>query len=105
MTKEDNIKLMEIIRQDLNKSYGKNLTTYEYNVEYDSKNIHKEYYHTHLLLGFGVETDLGGVKEHLTKHLEEKVGKSKRVEINHYYGVDDNTGKWYFLKEGVIRLS
>ncbi len=103
MTKEDNIELMEIIRQDLHNSYGKNLNTFEYNVEYDPKNIHKDYYHTHLLLGFGIKTDLNKVKEHFTKFLEEKVGKSKRVEINHYYGVDDNAGKWYFLKEGVVK--
>ena len=103
MTKEDNIELIEIIRQDLHNSYGKNLKTYEYNVEYDPNNIHKDYYHTHLLLGFGIETHLGKVKEHFTKYLEEKVGKSKRVEINPYYGVDDNAGKWYFLKEGVVK--
>ena len=105
MTKGDNIELMEIIRQDLHNSYGKNLTTFEYNVEYDPTNIHKDYYHTHLLLGFGIETDLGKVKEHFTKYLEEKVGKSKRVEINPYYGVGDNAGKWYFLKEGLIKTS
>jgi len=103
MTKKDNIELMEIIRQDLLKSYGKNLITCEYNVEYDTKNIHKEYYHTHLLLGFDVKTNLEKVKEHFTKYLEGKVEKSKRVEINHYYGKDDTTGKWYFLKEGVVR--
>ena len=40
-----------------------------------------------------------------TKYLEEKVGKSKRVEINPYYGVEDNAGKWYFLKEGLIKTS
>ena len=103
MNKEDNIRITEIIKNDLFETYGKNLTTYEYNVEYDPNNIHKGYYHTHLLLGFSCKTDYYEVKEHFTKYLDEKDGYSDRVLMNHYYGSESSRGKIYFLKEGVVR--
>jgi hypothetical protein len=103
MNKEDNIRITEIIKNDLFETYGKNLITYEYNVEYDPNNIHKGYYHTHLLLGFSCKTDYKEVKEHFTKYLEEKDGYSDRVLMNHYYGNESSRGKIYFLKEGVVR--
>jgi len=103
MNKEDNIRITEIIKNDLFETYGKNLTTYEYNVEYDPNNINKGYYHTHLLLGFSCKTDYTEVKEHFTKYLEEKDGYSDRVVMNHYYGTESSRGKMYFLKEGVVR--
>lgn len=103
MNKEDNIRITEIIKNDLFETYGKNLTTYEYNVEYDPNNIHKGYYHTHLLLGFSCKTDYQEVKGHFTKYLEEKDGYSDRVLMNHYYGTESSRGKMYFLKEGVVR--
>ena len=103
MNKEDNIRITEIIKNDLFETYGKNLTTYEYNVEYDPNNIHKGYYHTHLLLGFSCKTDYYEVKGHFTKYLEEKDGYSDRVLMNHYYGTESSRGKIYFLKEGVVR--
>ncbi len=100
MTKKDNIEIMEIIRNDFRKTYGKELLTFEYNVECDKKT---KYYHTHLLLGFVSETNLKEVKEHFTCYIEEKVGKSKIVEVTPYYGTNNNAGKWYFLKEGLVR--
>ena len=103
MNKEDNIRITEIIKNDLFETYGKNLTTYEYNVEYDPNNIHKGYYHTHLLLGFSCKTDYYEVKGHFTKYLEEKDGYSDKVVMNHYYGTESSRGKIYFLKEGVVR--
>ncbi len=103
MNKEDNIRITEIIKNDLINSFGKNLTTYEYNVEYDPNNIHRDFYHTHLLLGFSCKTDYNEVKGHFTKYLEEKDGYSDRVLMNHYYGTESSRGKMYFLKEGVVR--
>ena len=103
MNKEDNIRITEIINNDLINTYGKNLITYEYNVEYDPNNIHKGYYHTHLLLGFSCDTNYNEVKEHFTKYLEEKDGYSDKVVMNHYYGTESSRGKIYFLKEGVVR--
>jgi len=103
MNKEDNIRITEIIKNDLFETYGKNLITYEYNVEYDPNNIHKGYYHTHLLLGFSCDTNYNEVKGHFTKYLEEKDGYSDRVVMNHYYGTESSRGKIYFLKEGVVR--
>ena len=103
MNKEDNIRITEIIKNDLINSFGKNLTTYEYNVEYDPNNIHRDFYHTHLLLGFSCKTDYNEVKGHFTKYLEERDGYSDRVLMNHYYGTESSRGKMYFLKEGVVR--
>lgn len=103
MNKEDNIRITEIIKNDLINTYGKNLITYEYNVEYDPNNIHRDFYHTHLLLGFSCKTDYYEVKGHFTKYLEEKDGYSDRVLMNHYYGTESSRGKMYFLKEGVVR--
>jgi hypothetical protein len=53
-------------------------------------------------LGFSQKTDLEEVKSHFTRYIEEKVGKSKIIEMNPYYGVGNNAGKLYFLKEGLI---
>ena len=103
MNKEDNIRITDIIKNDLINSYGKELITFEYNVEYDPNNIHRDFYHTHLLLGFSCKTDYYEVKGHFTKYLEEKDGYSDRVVINHYYGTESSRGKIYFLKEGVVR--
>lgn len=103
MNKEDNIRITEIIKNDLINTYGKKLLTYEYNVEYDPHNIHRDFYHTHLLLGFSCKTDYKEVKGHFTKYLEEKDGYSDRVVMNPYYGTESNRGKIYFLKEGVVR--
>jgi hypothetical protein len=103
MNKEDNIRITEIIKNDLFETYGKNLITYEYNVEYDPNNIHKGYYHTHLLLGFSCDTNYNEVKGHFTKYLEEKDGYSELVKMNQYYGTESSRGKMYFLKEGVVR--
>ena len=104
MNKQDNIKLMEVIRKDLKKSYGDNLKTYEYNVEFDPKNTHKDYFHTHLLLGFKSEIDFKGIKQHFTRYLDEKVGKSKIIEFNEYYDPENKAGNRYFVKEGVVRF-
>ena len=104
MNKQDNIAITEIIREDLRKNYGKKLITFEYNIELNPKEEHKKHYHTHLLLGFKCETDLKEVKQHFTRYLEEKVGKSKRIEINPYYDPQNKAGKIYFLKEGIVRL-
>lgn len=103
MNKEDNIRITEIIKNDLINTYGKKLLTYEYNVEYDPKNIHRDFYHTHLLLGFSCKTNYQEVKGHFTKYLEEKDGYSDKVVMNHYYGTESSRGKMYFLKEGVVR--
>ncbi len=103
MNKEDNIRITDIIKNDLINSYGKELITFEYNVEFDPNNIHKGYYHTHLLLGFSCNTDYQKVKQHFTKYLEEKVGFSDRIIMNRYYDIQSNRGKIYFLKEGVVR--
>ena len=103
MNKEDNIRITDIIKNDLINSYGKELITFEYNVEYDPNNIHRDFYHTHLLLGFSCKTDYYEVKGHFTKYLEEKDGYSDKVVMNHYYGTESSRGKIYFLKEGVVR--
>ena len=103
MNKEDNIRITDIIKNDLINSYGKELITFEYNVEYDPNNLHRDFYHTHLLLGFSCKTDYYEVKGHFTKYLEEKDGYSDRVVINHYYGTESSRGKIYFLKEGIVR--
>ena len=105
MNKEDNIRITEIIKNDLFETYGKNLITYEYNVEYDPNNIHRDFYHTHLLLGFSCKTDYQEVKRHFTKYLEEKDGYSELVKMNPYYGTESSRGKIYFLKEGVVRIN
>lgn len=105
MNKEDNIRITEIIRNDLINTYGNKLITFEYNVEYDPNNIHKDYHHTHLLMGFICDTNYNEIKGHFTKYLEEKDGYSERVIVNHYYGTESNRGKMYFLKEGVNRKS
>jgi hypothetical protein len=103
MNKEDNIRITDIIKNDLINSYGKELITFEFNVEFDPNNIHKGYYHTHLLLGFNCNTDYQKVKQHFTKYLDEKVGFSDRIIMNRYYDIQSNRGKIYFLKEGVVR--
>jgi hypothetical protein len=104
MNKQDNIKLMEFFRKELQKTYGDNLKTFEYNVEYDPNNTPKNYFHSHLLLEFKSETDFKGVKEHFTRYLDEKVGKSKIIEFNEYYDPENKAGNRYFVKEGVVRF-
>ena len=105
MNKEDNIRITDIIKNDLINSYGKELITFEYNVEYDPNNIHKGYYHTHLLIGFSCNTDYQKVKQHFTKYLEERVGLSERITMNNYFDKQSSRGKVYFLKEGIVRYS
>lgn len=103
MNKEDNIRITEVIKNDLINTYGKKLINFVYNVEYDPKNIQKGYYHTHLLLGFSCKTEYKEVKKHFTKYIQEKDGCSDWVEMNPYYDNSSSRGKIYFLKEGVIR--
>jgi hypothetical protein len=105
MNRKDNISLMKIFESELKKTYGKYLITFEFNVEFDPTSENEEFYHTHLLLGFSQKTDQDEVKSHFTQYVEEKVGKSKIIEMNPYYGVDNNAGKLYFLKEGFIRTN
>jgi hypothetical protein len=102
MNRKDNISIMRIIENDLKKTYGKYLITFEFNVELDPNSENEKYFHTHLLLGFRQKTDLEEVKSHFTRYIEERVGKSKIIEMNPYYGVGNNAGKLYFLKEGLI---
>lgn len=102
MNKQDNIKLLEVIRKDLKKSYGDNLKMYEYNVEFDPNSNLKNYFHSHLLLGFKTETDFKEVKQHFTRYIDERVGKSKTIEFNQYYDPENKAGNRYFLKEGVV---
>jgi hypothetical protein len=79
VNKEDNIRITEIIKNDLLETVGKKLLTYEYNVEYEPKNIHGEFCHTHLFLGFSCKTNYQEVKGHFTKYLEEKDGYSQKL--------------------------
>jgi hypothetical protein len=91
---------VKIIRNDLKKD----LLIFEYSVEYDPNINPKGYYHTHLLIGFGIKTNKTDIKRYFTKYVDERDGKSKIIEIKDYFGQNNNRGTRYFLKEGVTRL-
>lgn len=102
MNKKDNIQMMKIIHNDIQKDFNNDLLIFEYNVEYDPNDNPKGYYHTHLLIGFGIKTNKTDIKRYFTQYVDEREGKSKTIEIKDYYGQGNSRGTRYFLKEGII---
>lgn len=99
---DDARKTGEYFKKILLDKYGKKGIEFYFWLEPDLKLDSKNTYHLHFVCRFdGSVPSLDVFKSHFNELLEERVGKSKRIEINNYYGEDDKTGIRYVMKMGL----